>query len=198
MLCRACRPNPTGQVPAAVGTRSSHTTTCRSSGQAANTGANAASRGADVTKTATPASCKICATCVAFSSGFTGTNTPPAAGAAKLATTASTRFSKYTATRAPRASPKASRLAAQRSTWENKSAYARCCPPTVKAARAGQQAAARAGNSCSKTGGTPPLKSGVWGMERMLSHSPSNRALVAEHTLQSLESANFSTLLHTP
>ncbi len=32
-------------------------------------------------------------------------------------------------------------------------------------------------------------------MGRMLSHSPSNRALVAEHTLQSLESVNFSTLL---
>ena len=66
----------------------------RRSGQVASTGASSVSRSGEVTSTCTLQSCAMKATCSALSSGFIGTNTPPAAGAPKLAITVSKRFSR--------------------------------------------------------------------------------------------------------
>jgi hypothetical protein len=48
----------------------------------------------DVSKTRTLQSCRMKATCSGLSRGLIGTNTPPAAGAPKLAMTVSNRFSR--------------------------------------------------------------------------------------------------------
>ena len=120
--CQACKAMPAGTGACASGASPSQHSTCRRSGQSPSTGARLASRAADVISTWAPASCRICATCVGLSSGFTGTSTAPAAGAAKLATTVSTRLSRYNTTRAPRSSPSCSKAAAQPSIWACKSA----------------------------------------------------------------------------
>ena len=70
------------------------TTTWRSAGQSPSTGANRASRSGEVTSTCTPQSRAMKPTCSGLSNGFMGTNTPPAAGAPKLAMTVSKRFSR--------------------------------------------------------------------------------------------------------
>ena len=61
---------------------------------------------------ATLQSARIYATWSGLSSGLTGTNTPPAAAAPNMALTFSGRFSRYTATRAPRRKPRVSKVPA--------------------------------------------------------------------------------------
>ena len=70
------------------------TTTQRSAGHWASTGASVASRSGEVTSTRTSQSCRMNTACSGLSSGLIGTITPPAAGAPKLAITVSKRFSR--------------------------------------------------------------------------------------------------------
>ena len=87
------------------GAAASVVTTARSAGQLARTGRSSVSRSGLVTSTRTSQSRKMNATCSGLSSGFSGTNTPPAAGAPKLAITVSKRFSRKIATRSARCRP---------------------------------------------------------------------------------------------
>ena len=70
------------------------TTTWRKSGQWARVSRSSARRSGDVSSTRTLQSCRMNATCSGLSKGLTGTKTPPAAGAPKLAITVSKRFSR--------------------------------------------------------------------------------------------------------